>query len=93
MGVFIEIAVQQEGLSSALSQQIAGVCPVDIFAVEDARLVVKPEEEDECTLCELCLKAAPAGAIRIHKTFSGETLISSGDSRDGSSASDDAADR
>ena len=79
MGVFIQITVQQEDLSPALSQQIAGVCPVDIFAVEDARLVVKPEEEDECTLCELCLKAAPAGAIRIYKTYSGETLVSAGE--------------
>jgi NAD-dependent dihydropyrimidine dehydrogenase PreA subunit len=82
VGVFIQITVQQEALSPALSQQIAGVCPVDIFAVEDARLVIKPEEEDECTLCELCLKAAPAGAIRIYKTYSGETLVSAGDSRD-----------
>lgn len=78
MGVFIEIAVDTEGLSSALSQQIAGVCPVDIFAVEDGRLVVKPEEEDECTLCELCLKAALPKAIRIYKTYSDETLISMG---------------
>jgi len=82
VGVFIQITVQNDALSPPLSQQIAGLCPVDIFAVEDARLVVRPEEEDECTLCELCLKAAPAGAIRIYKTYSGETLISAGDSHD-----------
>ena len=82
MGVFIQISVQQDDLSPSLSQQIAGVCPVDIFAVEDDVLVVKPEEEDECTLCELCLKAAPAGAIRIYKTYSGETLISTGSHRE-----------
>lgn len=78
MGVFIQITVAHNDLSSALSQQIAGVCPVDIFAVEDGRLLVKPDEEDECTLCELCLKAAPPGAIRIYKTYSGETLVSMG---------------
>ena len=78
MGVFIQIAIAQDKLSPALSQQIAGVCPVDIFAVESGALVVKPEEEDECTLCELCLKSAPPGAIRIHKTYSGVTLVSTG---------------
>ena len=78
MGVFIQITVVQDGLSAVLSQQIAGVCPVDIFAVEDGRLVVKAEEEDECTLCELCLKAAPARAIRIYKAYSGETLVATG---------------
>jgi NAD-dependent dihydropyrimidine dehydrogenase PreA subunit len=78
VGVFIQISVVKDGFTPALSQQIAGVCPVDIFAVKDERLLVKPEEEDECTLCELCLKAAPPGAIRIYKTYSGETLVSTG---------------
>jgi len=78
MGVFIQIAIAPDGLSLALSQQIAGVCPVDIFAVEAGALVIKPDEEDECTLCELCLKSAPPGAIRIYKTYSGETLVSTG---------------
>jgi len=82
MGVFIQIAVLQDSLSPALRQQIAGVCPVDIFAAENEQLVVNPEEEDECTLCELCLKAAPPGTIRIFKTYSGETLVSVGNSRD-----------
>ena len=82
MGVFIQISVLTEGLSPALSQQIAGVCPVDIYAVEDGRLLVRPEEEDECTLCELCLKAAPAQAIRIYKAYSDETLISTGDAHE-----------
>jgi NAD-dependent dihydropyrimidine dehydrogenase PreA subunit len=82
MGVFIQITVHKDGLSPALSQQIAAICPVDIFAVEDGQLVIRPEEEDECTLCELCLKAAPPGAIHIYKTYSGETLVSMGDSRD-----------
>lgn len=82
MGVFIQISVVTEGLSPALSQQIAGVCPVDIYGVEDGRLVVKPEEEDECTLCQLCLKAAPPQAIRIYKAYSDETLISTGNTHE-----------
>ncbi len=78
MGIFIQITAERRRLTPAVIQQVARVCPVDIFAVEGERLVVRPENEDECTLCELCLRAAPAGAIRIHKTYSGETLVSDG---------------
>jgi NAD-dependent dihydropyrimidine dehydrogenase PreA subunit len=58
---------------SAIS--LADICPVNIFGIEDGRVVVQTERQDECTLCELCLNAAPAGSIRIHKLYSGETLV------------------
>ena len=29
---------------------------------------------DECVLCELCIRAAPEGAIRVRKLYSGESL-------------------
>ena len=29
---------------------------------------------DECVLCQLCINAAPAGTITVHKLYSGETL-------------------
>ena len=79
MGVFIQISVDTIRLDPALSQELVTLCPVDIFGLKDGELIVKPEQEDECTLCELCLHAAPAGAIRILKTYSGETLVSQGD--------------
>lgn len=78
MGVFIQVEIVDAVLPEGLSQRLATLCPVDIFAVRDGRLAVQPDEEDECTLCALCLKAAPAGAIRIHKRYSGETLVSTG---------------
>jgi len=74
MGIFIQIDIENEALSPSLNQQIAAICPVDIYAVADGTLVVRPEEVDECTLCELCLRIAPSGSIRIHKLYSGETL-------------------
>jgi NAD-dependent dihydropyrimidine dehydrogenase PreA subunit len=80
MGVFIQVEIVDTGLPEALGQRIASVCPVDIFAMRDGRLAIQAEEEDECTLCGLCLKAAPAGAIRIHKRYSGEVLTSTGSS-------------
>lgn len=76
MGVFIEISLDQSRIAPDVAQKVARVCPVDIYAVEDGELVVRPVQEDECILCRLCLENAPAGAIRILKTYSGETLVS-----------------
>jgi NAD-dependent dihydropyrimidine dehydrogenase PreA subunit len=76
MGIFIHIGIEQGELTPELRRQLVALCPVDIFAVEGDLLVSKPEQEDECTLCELCLRAAPPDTIRIHKLYSGETLVS-----------------
>ena len=78
MGIFIRIDVDNEQVIPSLARALVGLCPVDIYAVDGGRLAVRPDEEDECTLCELCLKAAPAGAIVIHKLYSGESLVSGG---------------
>lgn len=76
MGVFINVEVKPIDMDA---EAIARLCPVDIFEVVEGQLTVKPENEDECTLCELCLKAAPPDAIRIHKTYKDEILISTGE--------------
>jgi ferredoxin len=49
--------------------------------MEGERLVVQSEQEDECTLCELCLEEAPPKAITIRKTYKDEYLISRGGER------------
>lgn len=78
MGIFIQITLDSGRLSTDDAQLLATVCPVDIFGLEGGQLVVRPDEEDECTLCELCLKAAPAGAVTIRKLYKNEQLISQG---------------
>lgn len=78
MGVFIRIEVDGEHISPSLGRALVELCPMDIYALQGERLGVRPDEEDECTLCELCLKAAPVGAILIHKLYSGERLVSGG---------------
>jgi len=45
------------------------VCPVNIFTVENNQPVVVEENEDECTLCMLCIDAFPQGAVTIHKLY------------------------
>jgi NAD-dependent dihydropyrimidine dehydrogenase PreA subunit len=58
-----------------LARRLTEVCPVDIFAQnEDGSLRIVEENLDECVLCELCINAAPPGAVSVTKLYSGETL-------------------
>lgn len=59
-------------------ESLVPLCPVAIFAWRDGQVVVVEDRQDECTLCELCLKAAPAGTIRIHKLYADEVLNADG---------------
>jgi NAD-dependent dihydropyrimidine dehydrogenase PreA subunit len=73
--VFINVEVTEQATGDAeLAAKLAEVCPVDIFADRDGRVEIVEENLDECVLCELCINAAPAGAVRVIKLYSGETL-------------------
>ena len=66
MAMFIRVdidpAVQTD---PALCRQLAEVCPVDIFRLNDRGEVETVEEHlDECTLCDLCVQAAP-GRVEV----------------------------
>lgn len=78
MGIFIQILVERDKLTSQICHQLVSLCPVEIFAIEDDKLLIRSEQQDECTLCELCLDAAPAGALIIQKNYKNECLISRG---------------
>lgn len=71
MNLFIRIDLLSDARSLPV---IAAVCPVNIFAVEDGHVSVLADRQDECTLCEQCLDAAPPGTVRIHKLYSGAVL-------------------
>jgi NAD-dependent dihydropyrimidine dehydrogenase PreA subunit len=81
VGVFIRIEVAEEQLPPDIARQLVSLCPVDIFALRGERFVVRPEQEDECTLCELCLDAAPVGVVSIQKLYADERLVSRRDGR------------
>jgi len=57
-----------------LAAKLAEVCPVDIFTAQDGRVETVPENLDECVLCELCLEAAPDGAVVVKKLYDGTEL-------------------
>jgi NAD-dependent dihydropyrimidine dehydrogenase PreA subunit len=75
-GVFIDVSVDESVRGDhELARKLTEVCPVDIYAVgEDGGVAIVPENLDECVLCRLCIDAAPAGTVKVHKLYSGETL-------------------
>ena len=71
MSLFIRIDLLPEAQSLPA---IAAACPVNIFSVDAGHVRVVADLQDECTLCEQCLDAAPPGAVRIYKLYSGAVL-------------------
>ena len=69
--LFIGVEVDDETAANAeIAAKLTEVCPVDIFATaDDGSLEIVEDNLDECVLCELCLDAAPAGAVKVHKLY------------------------
>ena len=74
-GLFIDVEVGDEARDDAeLAAKLEEVCPVDIFAAADGNVEVVEQNLDECVLCELCVNAAPPGAVRVVKLYDGTAL-------------------
>ncbi len=74
-GMFIKLEVDDSAAGDPeLAATLTEVCPVDIFADSGGRVEIVTENLDECVLCELCINAAPQGAVKVVKLYSGETL-------------------
>ena len=72
---FIGIEVDDSVIDDAeLAQKLEDACPVDIFANAGGKVEIVEKNIDECILCELCIQASPAGTVKVHKLYSGETL-------------------
>jgi NAD-dependent dihydropyrimidine dehydrogenase PreA subunit len=75
-GVFIRVEVADSARSDAdLARKLEEACPVDIFAATDGGVRIVDENLDECVLCELCLDAAPPGAMRVVKLYDGGAAL------------------
>jgi NAD-dependent dihydropyrimidine dehydrogenase PreA subunit len=69
-GLFIDVKVDASVAGDRqVAAKLAEVCPVGIFESGDAGLRIVEENLDECVLCDLCLSAAPDGAVRIVKLY------------------------
>ena len=69
-GMFIDVRVEASAASDPkLVAKLVEVCPVSIFASsDDGRLEIVEENLDECTLCDLCIEAAP-DAVQVVKLY------------------------
>jgi ferredoxin-like protein FixX len=76
--LFINVEVDPAiAKDAAMVKKLVEVCPVNIYAEADEGLLAIVEKNlDECTLCELCLQAAPPGTVRVKKLYGeGEVLV------------------
>jgi NAD-dependent dihydropyrimidine dehydrogenase PreA subunit len=76
-GLFIDVEVDPSIRDNPeLAQKLEDVCPVDIFANDNGHVTIVEENLDECVLCELCVKAAPPGTVKVLKLYDGTALVS-----------------
>jgi len=69
-GLFIDVKIDPEVAKDAeIARKLEEVCPVSIFKATDAGVEIVEENLDECTLCDLCLDAAPMGKVEIVKLY------------------------
>ena len=74
--MFIRVEVDEPLASdAAAAKQLAGICPVDIFAERDGRVAIVDANLDECILCGLCLAVGPKGAVRVVKLYDDDALL------------------
>jgi NAD-dependent dihydropyrimidine dehydrogenase PreA subunit len=68
--VFIDVEVEDSVKGDAeLAKKLEEVCPVDIFTATDSGVEIVAKNLDECVLCNLCVDAAPAGAVRVIRLY------------------------
>jgi NAD-dependent dihydropyrimidine dehydrogenase PreA subunit len=74
-GLFIDVEVDSSISDDAgLARRLEEACPVDIYANAEGRVEVVEANLDECVLCELCTRAAPAGTLKVKKLYGGTEL-------------------
>jgi NAD-dependent dihydropyrimidine dehydrogenase PreA subunit len=70
MGEFIRVEID---LKRCLGLEKCGkcvrVCPVNIFTSRNDTPEVVGANEDECTLCDLCIQACGVDAISVRKLY------------------------
>jgi len=68
--IFIDVELSDDVRGDAdLAKKLEEVCPVDIFADRDGSVEVVEENLDECILCEMCVRVAPPGGVRVVKLY------------------------
>jgi NAD-dependent dihydropyrimidine dehydrogenase PreA subunit len=70
MSEFIKIEIDLLKCSGIESCGVCvNACPVNAFEAKGDKPFVVEENEDECTLCDLCIQACDPDAIKIIKLY------------------------
>jgi len=70
MSEFIVVEIAWERcLGISQCGQCVQVCPVGIFGKGEENPLIVEQNQDECTLCDLCLEACKPDAISIIKRY------------------------
>ena len=70
MSLFIKLEIDQEKcLGLAKCGKCVKVCPVQIFSEDGDRPMTVEDNEDECTLCDLCIANCDPAAITVLKRY------------------------
>jgi len=70
MGLFIDVVLDKGKFPDRTAlRRLAEICPVDIFKLRGEDVVVVPENEDECILCDRCVEASPPGGVVIRRRY------------------------
>ena len=68
--LFIDVSVDESvAHDRELAAKLAEVCPVDIYRAGSNGVEIVEDNLDECVLCELCMRASPAGTVRVIKRY------------------------
>jgi NAD-dependent dihydropyrimidine dehydrogenase PreA subunit len=68
--LFIDVKVDAAVAKDAgIAKKLEEACPVDIFEASDTGVRIVEENLDECTLCDLCIQAAPEGSVQVVKLY------------------------
>ena len=74
-GLFIDVRVAAPHANDvALAKKLEEACPVDIFEASDAGVSIVEANLDECILCDMCVAAAPPGAVAVHRLYDTEAV-------------------
>ncbi len=74
--LFINVSVDESVAGDpSVAAKLAEVCPVDIFHAGPNGVEIVEENLDECVLCELCIRAAPAGTVRVSKLYDAGAVL------------------
>ncbi len=77
MALFIDVEVAPAAARDPeIVKKLVEVCPVNIFAAgSGSGIEIVEKHLDECTLCELCLQAAPPGTVRVKKLYADRGVL------------------